>query len=174
MKGAMMIGTGRLPIVVASLALLAGCGSANVYDMTPDQAYAKLIPLEKGTPAVIVTSGVRESFHGTPGQSVTWATDGAHSYYECTAWLTPEGLGQTSVNVGCSDANAPAKFALAKALKSELVGSTFAPPNGDQHRRARNRYIELVDSTLSGRPFDHTRAKSQVMGWPDPPISAPR
>jgi hypothetical protein len=32
--------------------LLGGCGNANVYDMSPEQAYAKLIALMHGTPSV--------------------------------------------------------------------------------------------------------------------------
>ena len=40
---------------------------------------------------MIEVEGVREGIYGTPGKSVTWVTDYAHSYYECTAYLTPEG-----------------------------------------------------------------------------------
>jgi hypothetical protein len=150
--------------------LLGGCGAANVYDMSADEAYAKLIELKHGTPSVVDVEGVREDIHGTPGQSVTWVTDYAHSYYECTAYLTPTGPARTSVNVGCSDKNAPAKFAMADAMVNEITGEANAGlPASDSLSGVRNRYIELVDSTLSGRSFDHARAGSQVMGWPDPP-----
>jgi hypothetical protein len=158
-------------MTITSLAcLLGGCGSANVYDISPDEAYAKLIQLERGTPAVIEVEGVREGIQGTPGQSVTWITDYAHSYYECTAYLTPEGPGRTSINVGCSDANAPAKFAIAGALTGRIAGDApMRPPGSGSLAGVRNRYIELVDSTLDDRPFDPVRARSQVMGWPGPP-----
>ncbi len=150
--------------------LLAGCGEANVYNLSPDEAYAKLIELKEGTPSVIDVEGVREDIYGTPGQSVTWVTDYAHSYYECTAYLTPKRSGQTSVNVGCSDKNAPAKFAIAENLVSEVSGEArTAIPAAKSLKGVRNRYIELVDSALDGRPFDAARARSQVMGWPDPP-----
>ncbi|HEY0012587.1 MAG TPA: hypothetical protein VGB79_06995 [Allosphingosinicella sp.] len=150
--------------------LLGGCGPANVYDIPPAEAYAKLIQLEHGTSAVIEVEGVREAIHGTPGQSVTWVTDSAHSYYECTAYLTPEGPERTSINVGCSDANAPAKFAIAGAVVGQIAGD--APvrlPGSGSLAGVRNRYIELVDSALDGRSFDPVRARSQVMGWPGPP-----
>jgi hypothetical protein len=150
--------------------LLGGCGDANVYDMSPDQAYAKLIELKHGTPSVIEVEGVREDIYGTPGKSVTWVTDYAHSYYECTAYLAPEGPARTSVNVGCSDKNAPAKFAMAEAIVNEMAGEAKAQlPVANSLNGVRNRYIELVDSTLDGRSFDDARARSQVMGWPDPP-----
>jgi hypothetical protein len=158
-------------LAIALLApLLGGCGDANVYDMSPDEAYAKLIELKHGTPAVIEVEGVREDIYGTPGKSVTWVTDYAHSYYECTAYLTPNGPAQTSVNVGCSDENAPAKFAMKDAIVNEVAGDAAAQlPVGDSLDGVRNRYIELVDSALDGRPFDQARGRAQVMGWPDPP-----
>lgn len=150
--------------------LLGGCADANVYDMSPDQAYAQLIKLEHGTPSVIEVEGVREDIYGTPGKSVTWVTDYAHSYYECTAYLTPEGPERTSVNVGCSDENAPAKFAIVKGMANQIGGDAAAQlPSTGSLKRVRNRYIELVDSTLDGRSFDDVRARSQVMSWPDPP-----
>ena len=159
----------RIICVIALLgSLLAGCGNANVYDLPPDQVYARLIELRQGTPSVVEVKGVRKAVHGTPGQSVTWVTDYAHSYYECTAYLTPEGSTRTSVNVGCSDKNAPAKLAVAKAIAEAGAAKTGVPVGGSLDG-VRNRYIELVDSTLDGRPFDKGRAGSQVMGWPDPP-----
>ncbi len=90
-------------IVIVLGSLLGGCGQANVYDISRGEAYAKLIQLKGGTPSVIDVEGVRKDIYGTPGGSVTWVTDYAHSYYECTAYLTPEGPARTSVNVGCSD-----------------------------------------------------------------------
>ena len=147
--------------------LLGACTGTNVYDMSPDQAYAKLIELKHGTPSVIEVEGVREGIYGTPGKSVTWVTDSAHSYYECTAYLTPEGWARTSVNVGCSDKNAPAMLRATKAIGAAAAKSgmpVFGSLDG-----VRFRYIELVDSTLDGRPFDQGRAKSKVMGWPHPP-----
>jgi hypothetical protein len=158
-----------VPLTLAGL-LVAGCGSANVYDMTPDQAYAKLIEQKTGTPPVIKLEGVTASVRGTPGQSVTWVTDTAHSYYECTAYLTPAGRAQTSINVGCTDENAPAKFAMVAAIVDEVAGDAVAQvPIAKSLAHVRHRYIELVDSTLDGRAFDHARGRSQVMGWPDPP-----
>ena len=156
--------------IVLAATTLAGCGQANVYDLSPDDAYAKLIVLKHGTPSVIEVSGVREGISGTPGKSVTWITDYAHSYYECTAYLTPEGSAQTSVNVGCSDKNAPARFAMASALGRQMAGPAAANlPVGNGLGHVRNRYIELVDSALDGRSYDKARGNSQVMGWPDPP-----
>lgn len=149
--------------------LLGGCAKANVYDMSPDEAYAKLIELKHGTPSVIDVEGVREGIYGTPGKSVTWVTDYAHSYYECTAYLTPDGAARTSVNVGCSDKNAPAKFAMADAVVNEVAGDAGAALPAQSLDRVRHRYIELVDSTLDGRAFDEGRAGAKVMGWPDPP-----
>jgi hypothetical protein len=138
--------------------------------MPPDQAYAKLIVLENGTPSVIDVGGIRKTIYGTPNKSVTWVTDYAHAYYECTAYLTPEGSTRTSVNVGCSDENAPAKFAIGKAMARHIAGEASARlPVGRSFNGPRNRHIELIDSTLDDRPFDKIRAKSQVMGWPDPP-----
>jgi hypothetical protein len=162
------MGRGRAGISIMLLgSLLGGCSGANVYDMSPDQAYAKLILLEHGTPAVIEVEGDREAIYGTPGKSVTWVTDTAHSYYECTAYLTPEGSARTSVNVGCSDKNASAMLQATKAIGAAAAESgmpVFGGLDGVRHR-----YIELVDSTLDGRPFDQVRAKAKVMGWPDPP-----
>ena len=163
-----MAGRAATLTIIGLASLLGGCGAANIYDLSPDQAYAKLILLEHGTPSVVEVEGVREAIHGTPGQSVTWVTDYAHSYYECTATLTPDGSARTSVNVGCSDDNAPAKLAVTKAI-GRAVADEEGLPVADNLKRVRNRYIELVDSTLDGRPFDHSRARSQVMGWPDPP-----
>lgn len=161
--------TAVMTIILPGL-LLGGCADANVYDMSSDEVYAQLIKLEHGTPSVIKVEGVREDIYGTPGKSVTWVTDYAHAYYECTAYLTPEGPARTSINVGCSDENAPAKFALRKAIVNHIAGEAGAQlPAGGAFTRERNRYIELVDSTLDGRPYDKIRGKSQVMGWPDPP-----
>ena len=164
----MNIRTAGLNVALLGL-LLGGCGSANVYDMSQDQAYAKLFELKHGTPNVIEIEGVREGIYGTPGKSVTWITDGAHSYYECTAYLTAEGPARTGVNVGCSDKNAPAKFAMAKALIKGITGDAAGAVPAKSLNHVRNRYIELVDSTLDARPYETARGNSQVMGWPDPP-----
>lgn len=162
-----MTGRAGTLTIIGLASLLGGCGPANIYELSPEQVYAKLIVLEHGTPAVIEVDGVRESIHGTPSQSVTWVTDYAHSYYECTATLTPEGSSRTSVNVGCSDEMAPVKLAVANAIGRAAAAEGM--PVANNLKRVRNRYIELVDSTLDGRPFDDSRARSQAMGWPDPP-----
>lgn len=164
---------GSLAVIALAGSLLGGCSAANVYDLPAEQVYAKLIALEEGTPSVIAVDGVKERVFGTPGKSVTWVTDYAHAYYECTAFLTREGPARTSVNVGCDADNAPAKFAIAREIRDEIVGSAAAAlPDVERFKGVRNRYIELVDSTLDGRPFDKGRARSQVIGWPDAPAKS--
>ena len=59
--------------------------------------------------------------------------------------------GGTSVNVGCSDENAPAKFAIAEAVVNQTAGETNARmPVANSLRGVRNRYIELVIRHLTG------------------------
>lgn len=158
------------PITIALLgSLLGGCGRANVYDMPPGQVYAKLIEVRPGKPSATKAGGTRRDVYGTPDKSVTWVYDGAHAYYECTAYLTAEGSARTSVNVGCDDKHAPAKFAIRKALISHIAGEVGPLPFADSFNEERYEYIELVDSTLDGRPYEEVRARSQVMGWPSPP-----
>ena len=165
----------RRPMIAIALAgsFIGGCSDANVYDLSADQVYAKLIALEEGTPSVVKVDGVKERVFGTPGKSVTWVTDYAHSYYECTAFLTAESPARTSVNVGCDADNAPAKFQIARQIRDDIVASEGVNlPDIEPFKGVRNRYIELVDSTLDGRPFDTARARSQVMGWPDAPVKS--
>lgn len=128
-----------------------GRGEANVYAMTPTEAYAKLraAPIQAdGKSAfgrlVYVVSGDGQSKLYWNGSGGTFASS------HCEADITPEGADKSRIMAHCNGG-------------SMSDGAAAGMVSGMQ----RKALIEHIDATLEGRPFDVKLAQgSTASGWP--------
>ncbi|MEO8141608.1 MAG: hypothetical protein ABI617_03010 [Sphingomicrobium sp.] len=128
-----------------------GRGEANVYSMTPAEAYSKLraAPIQAdGKTAfgrlVYVVSGDGDSKLYWNGSGGTFASS------HCEADITPEGAAKSRIMAHCNGG-------------SLSDGAAAGMVSGMQ----RKALIEHIDATLEGRPFDVKLAQgSTASGWP--------
>ncbi|MEL6877093.1 MAG: hypothetical protein AAGL68_03225, partial [Pseudomonadota bacterium] len=82
---------------------------------------------------------------------IVWSNRGAHSSRTCEIKLSPfeDDAAQTHVAIDCKGGS---------MADGAAAGMT--------HRLHRESQIERIDSTLTGRPFDRTRAGSTSARWP--------
>ena len=125
---------------------------ADVYDMPVKDAYLKLSrvdfgELTRGQKA----AGIEYSVSGNGKNTVYWTTQGSHVRQKCDLMLAPlpDDAGKTHVTVHCAGGSASAGAAA-----------------GMLHNSMRNTVIERVDATLTGRPFDKSRAGETASRWP--------
>jgi hypothetical protein len=142
-------------IGVAALALLvAACGPGNVYKMTTQEAYDKLVagPVDHTPNGPF---GVHQVSAGGDGSTtIHWAALEGSGTPLCEANLTPEGTDQTKVMVYCG------------------AGGEGAAAGMTQNMY-RNAMIEHIDATLKGRAFDYSAARgSTASSWPNDPRQA--
>ncbi len=121
-----------------------GRGEANVYALTPSEAYAAL------RAAPIQNDG--KSAFGTV--SYTVSGDGESKIYwnsgQCEAEITPEGADKSRIMAFCNSGGA----------SDGAAGGMLSA----MHRKA---LIEHIDATLEKRPFDPILAQgSTASGWP--------
>jgi hypothetical protein len=126
---------------------------ADVYDMPVNQAYGLLAdvkyePLSEGA----IAAEIERTTVGNGSDKVTWATRGSHVGRSCDLLLAPfEGdANRTHVTVKCAGG-----------------GAGEGAAAGIAHNMHRNRVIERVDATLTGRPFDGNRVGATSSRWPD-------
>ena len=132
--------------------LAAGCGlGGNVYPMAPQEAYEKLInaPIERSGQGPFGTMEISASGDGS--SNIHW---GNGSFNICEANLAPEGADKTRITAYCGGGGEGAAAGMEQGLRRKAL-------------------IELIDSTLRGRPFDRMLAYGTTAGsWPDDPRQA--
>lgn len=137
--------------------VVAGCDlGGNVYPMTQQQAYDKLVstPIEPSGKGVF--GRLDTSVSGDGSSKVTWQASGTFASIECEADIAPEGADKSRINAYCggSSPSDGAAAGIAMGLNRKAL-------------------IEHIDSTLRGRPYDPERAYGATAGtWPDDPRQA--
>ena len=142
----------KLFFVPAMSMLAAACDfKGNVYPMTPQQAYDKLVsaPIERSGKGPF---GMMEiSASGDGSSTVRW---GNGYVTMCEANITPEGTDKSRIMAYCGAGGEGAAAGMTQAL----------------HRKA---IIEHIDAALRGRPYDPKLAYGTTAGlWPDDPRQA--
>lgn len=133
-----------------------GCDlKGNVYSMTPQQAYDKLVAAQitpsQTSPFIMLETSV----DGDGSSTVRWHAGGTFAAVECEANLAPEGTDKTQVTTHCGG----------------TAGDGAS--NGMALGMMRNRLIEHIDATLEGRAFDPNLAMGATAGtWPEDPRQA--
>ena len=149
----------KLRMLGAPLAalLVAGCVQGNLYRMTVEQAYAKLV----AAPVLPSGSGVfgrlETSISGDGSSKVYWnASGGTFATASCEANIAPEGADKSRITAFCGGASA----------SDGAAGGMVQ----NMHRKA---IIEHIDATLRGRAYDPRLAQGATAGgWPDDPRQA--
>jgi hypothetical protein len=135
--------------VAAASLLVAGCDwKANVYPMTTQQAYDKLVaaplPSEHGPFGKL---DVGPSGHGNG--AVQWVSSFGTRF--CEANIVAEGADKSRINVFCDGPGEGAATGMMQAMY-------------------RNAIIEHIDATLKGRAYDPRKAQGETATlWPDDP-----
>ena len=142
----------KLFLVPAVSLLTAACDfKGNVYPMTSQQAYDKLVaaPIERSGKGPFGTMDISASGDGSG--TVRW---GNGFITMCEANITPEGTDKSRIMAYCGAGGEGAAAGITQAL----------------HRKA---IIEHIDSALRGRPYDPKLAYGTTAGlWPDDPRQA--
>jgi hypothetical protein len=151
-RGLLMIsrGFGRFATVATIALALTGCGKPDVYPISLREAYTRLhvveIPSSGDGPFFRLNTAVS----GNGADEVVWAASGSMAAHTCRMALTKIEAESTHVTVTCDGGSA---------------GSGAAA--GMEHNMVRNRVIEMVDATLTGRAFSPDRAGgSTASRWP--------
>lgn len=141
----------RAWMIAAGAALLGGCGEGNVYDMPLADAYAKLANL-RVTPSNTGPFGrLSTTTTGSGGRTVIWSASGTFASRRCVATLSPVETARTRIDLTCGGAS-PSSGAAA----------------GLETNHTRKAVIELIDATLTGRPYDPRRAQGSTAAfWPE-------
>jgi hypothetical protein len=142
----------KLFIVPAVSLLAAACDfKGNLYPMTPQQAYDKLVsaPIERSGKGPFGTMDISASGDGS--NTVRW---GNGFVTMCEANITPEGTDKSRIMAYCGAGGEGAAAGMTQALYRKAI-------------------IEHIDSTLRGRPYDRKLAYGTTAGlWPDDPRQA--
>ena len=127
-----------------------GRGESNVYDMTPQEAYAALraAPVAKGSFSPF--GNLDSSVSGNGEDVITWNASGAHASKHCEATIVPEEAGKSRLTAFCGGGG------LSDGAAMGMVAG--------MNRKA---LIEHIDATLEKRSFDERLAQgSTASGWP--------
>lgn len=142
----------RFFALAASSLLVAGCDwKANVYPMTTQQAYDKLVAA-----ALPAKNGPFGSLDVSPSGAgngiVRWVSSIGTRY--CEANIVPKGQDKSRINVFC---DGPGEGAAAGMMQGMY----------------RSAIIEHIDATLNGRPYDPDKARGETATmWPNDPRQA--
>ena len=140
----------KLMGIAAAGLLAAGCDlKGNVYPLTPQQAYEKLV----AAPVVRSDTGpfgmLDVSPTGDGGRTVYWVTTSGETL--CEADVKPEGSNQTRIMAWCGGGSSGATTGMLRGMYRSAI-------------------IEHIDAALNGRPYDPARAPgSTAATWPDDP-----
>ena len=128
-----------------------GRGEANVYAMTPAEAYAALRATPIPNDGESAFGRLDYSISGNGDSKISWSgSGGTFASSQCEADLTPEGADKVRVMAHCSGG-------------SMSDGAAAGMVSGMQ----RKALIEHIDATLEKRPFDVRLAMgSTASGWP--------
>lgn len=125
-------------------------GEANVYAMTPEEAYrtlaaTKVEPSNRGPFGRLETS-----VHASGGNKIEFSASGSHASVMCSALITPAEGDKARVDASCGGG-----------------GPSSGAAAGLEAGMRRRAFIELLDSTLTGRAYDPKLAQGATAGlWP--------
>ncbi|WP_295530313.1 hypothetical protein [Novosphingobium sp. Chol11] len=140
---------GRAALIAAAL-LLAACSSPDDYPIGLREAYSRLNAVNIPPAGDGVFFRLETTVSGNSADEVTWTARGPHAVYACRIGLEKIDDGRTHVLVDC-DGGSPSSGAAA----------------GMTHNLIRNRVIEMVDATLTGRKFNPKLANGVTAArWP--------
>lgn len=128
-----------------------GRGEANVYPMTPAEAYAKLRAEPIRADGKTAFGRLDYAISGNGMSKIYWnGSGGTFASSQCEADITPEGADQSRIMAFCNGG-------------SMSDGAAAGMVSGMQ----RKALIEHIDAALTGRPFDVKLAQgSTSSGWP--------
>lgn len=128
-----------------------GRGEANVYAMTPVEAYSKLKAAPIQADGKSAFGRLDYSISGNGESKIYWnGSGGTFASSQCEAEITPEGADKSRIMAFCKGG-------------SMSDGAAAGMVSGMQ----RKALIEHIDATLTGRPFDVELARgSTASGWP--------
>lgn len=142
-------------MIAAGTLLLAGCGGGNVYDMPVGEVYAKLANLSVAPSNDGPFGRLATTVTGSGGRRVVWSANGTFATRRCEATLVPVEAERTRIDLSCGGAS-PSSGAAA----------------GLETNYTRKAVIELIDATLSDRPYDPYRARGSTASfWPDDAVN---
>ena len=139
---------------LAALAL-ASCltGEPNVYALPSDQVLDRLAQVQVEPSGQGPFGRLDFSASRLPPDRVVWSASGAHAVRRCELTVTPVDEGSSRVDVTCGGGGPSS--GLATRMENNLT---------------RKAVIELIDSTLEGRPYDPRLARgATAAGWPKGP-----
>ena len=124
----------------------------DVYDMPVAEAYGRLSTVTLTEDGKGPYGRLATNVAGNGSNQVTWSGSGAHASRRCALALKPfEGDAErTHVTVDCKGGGSPSDGAA----------------SGMAHNMHRNKVIELVDATLTGRAYDAAKVASTSSRWP--------
>lgn len=125
---------------------------ADVYDMPVSDAYSLLTKVDFGKRTEGEQAAqISYSSRGNGRDKVFWGISGSHTRRQCDIQLTPfEGdAARTHVAIACQGG-----------------GAGEGAAAGIAHNMVRNRMIERIDATLTGREYDVTRVGASSSRWP--------
>ena len=145
--------TYKLFAVAAASLLTSACDfKGNLYSMTPQDAYAKLVaaPLERSGKGPFGMLEVSASGDGSG--TVRWGT--GYGPALCEANITPEGADKSRIMAYCGAGGEGAAAGMYQAMNRKAV-------------------IEHIDAVLKGRAYDFKAAQGATAAlWPDDPRQA--
>ena len=131
---------------------VSSCGltEPNVYPLAADDVLARIgaIRIESEPRGPF---GTQEISHGRPAiDRISWIGRSSHSGVRCDVTVAPVDETSSRVDIACNSRGAG--------------GGVSSPMEVSQTRKA---LIELIDSTLEGRPYDRQLARgATAAGWP--------
>jgi len=135
-----------------------GCGMSepNVYALPAAEVYTRLAAAQIDRSAR-GPFGTREfTVSRMAPDRVSWSSSSSHDGRRCDATIVPVSDTSSRVDLACGSRAAG--------------GGVSSPMEVNQTRKA---LIELIDSTLEGRPYDHRLARgSTAAGWPKHALKA--
>ncbi len=133
--------------LLGSLLALSACGKPDVYPLSMAEAYMRLNTVQIEPSGDGVFYGLETSVSGNSVDRVTWSASDAYAAHSCLLGLKKVDVGRTQVTITCEGGS---------------------PTSGAaEHSMVRNRVIEMVDATLTGRKFDPQLADgTTAWRWP--------
>lgn len=139
-----------LAITAALLYFFVRPQPADVFKMPVSEAYARLAAVTPPQTKTAEELGIHNAITGNGRDTLYYGRSGGDAK-KCEIKLAPSGEDQTHVTVICD-----------KGMVSDNG------PAAILHHYGRNRLIEIIDSTLTGRAFSDERAKgSTAHRWPN-------
>ena len=135
-------------LAVPAFALLAGCDmKGNVYALTPQQTYDKLVAAPVSWDGKGPFGKLDVSPGGDGNGTVRWKSSYGTRF--CEANIVPEGTDKSRINVFCDGPGEGAATGMMQAMYRKAI-------------------IEHIDATLKDRPYDARKAQGETATmWPD-------